>query len=149
MDVTLIHAPVQLIAEEERRQRDLVREFALMRIGASNDGGPPVHFELLSLLDSLDHYRDQMEPGLAALEDSYLRGEDATTVTFHVPVAVSAVIDRLRSVFERVDIYSGDDAHLLTLPPTPSAKRMRHWYLGEFVRQIDGAQPTPWDGPLN
>jgi hypothetical protein len=37
---------------------------------------------------------------------------------------------------------------LLTLPRDPSMVAFGHWYNTEFLRQIDGLPPTPWNGPL-
>lgn len=148
VDVILLGIPVQLVAHEQSRHRDLVREFALMRIGANTDGGPPVHFELLSLLDELDRFRSYSAPAVDDLEQAFHRGMTAVDLTLRVPSAIAPLLERLRVVYDRVDVYSRDDNHLLTLPPSPQAAALRGWYLGEFPRQISGAQPRPWGGPM-
>ena len=40
-------------------------------------------------------------------------------------------------------------SQLLFVHPGAQAVQLREWWLGEFIGQIDGAEPTPWPGEMD
>jgi anti-sigma regulatory factor (Ser/Thr protein kinase) len=71
--------------------------------------------------------------------------------------AVDAVIDvppSLRQAFVDLrDLARELEAHwaggrLLFVHPGPQAAQLREWWVGEFIDQIDGEEPTPWPGEM-
>jgi len=33
--------------------------------------------------------------------------------------------------------------------PAPEVRNFQDWFFGEVINQADGADPTPWQGPLS
>ncbi|MBA2438213.1 MAG: hypothetical protein H0V52_07665, partial [Acidimicrobiia bacterium] len=51
----------------------------------------------------------------------------------------------LGELLDESDEFCKKGEHLLTLTTPAEPLALRRWFLGEFVAQIDGADPTPWD----
>ncbi|MEP6696234.1 MAG: hypothetical protein ABJA34_05055 [Pseudonocardiales bacterium] len=54
--------------------------------------------------------------------------------------------ERMRefTLIDEADNYCRQGGTLLTLATPPEVKVLRHWYLGEFLRQGSGSPPIPW-----
>jgi anti-anti-sigma factor len=63
---------------------------------------------------------------------------------YRLPPAAADASRRLGELLDEVDDYCRARGHLLTLVPPDDAVAYRHWFLGEFIGQIGGAEPVPW-----
>lgn len=65
------------------------------------------------------------------------------------PVEARAATLALRQMLAEADEYCRAGDELLTLAAPPDIAAFTGWYLQEFLRQLDGAAPQPWPGPLD
>lgn len=145
--VRVLHAPLQLWEELSQHTEELLRELALVMIGAEQGlGGVPAR--LTAVIDELrarhaglaDEPAQRRHAALAA-------GHTAADLEYLVPAGTAESLRELRNLLEEADGYCRD-GHLITLPPTPEQRRFRDWYVGEFLRQIAGEPPVAWpDAP--
>jgi len=159
--VRLLGMPIALFLRAREHHDELIREFTLMAIrgpatlhgldGATQGGPasglalPPRLRELVDILgrrfgastSRADMQRD------AAIE----RGETTVDLTYHVPASIGSDIEMLSQLMDDADTFCRMEK-LLTLPRDPTMVAFGHWYNMEFIRQLDGLPPTPWDGPL-
>jgi len=119
-----------------------------MAIRTNTQRGPALPPRLRELVDILGRRfgastsRADMERD-AAIE----RGDATVDLTYHVPVSLAADLQMLTQLMDDADDFCRMEK-LLTLPRDPSMVAFSHWYNGEFLRQIDGLPPIPWNGPL-
>jgi hypothetical protein len=144
--VRLVGVPVALWTKSAEHHDALMREFTLL---ALDDNAPELPRRLTQLIHDLRaayggnegrderHRADAVEKGLATIDLEY-----------EVPAGVKDAAVRLTELLDQVDVYCANDSLLLTLASPPEQVAFRHWYVDEFVRQIDGGQPQRWDGPL-
>lgn len=149
VDVHLLRMPVDVWARAQEHSNELQREFALMAMSSTSDdphGAVPAR--LLSLVQRLRgqyaaQTSEQEQLLLAALEDDVLVLDD---LVYRVPPAVADACLEVGAMFDQADAYCREGRHLLTLTTPDDLVAFRHWFLGEFVRQVAGEQPTPWPG---
>lgn len=148
-DVRLVQVPLDVHAKAVQWHEDLMREFTLIGISESRDAGAAVDgadvpARLLALVTELrSEYGPFTDPTTQELERARRRGAIAADVTYRVPTTVGEVAQRFTELLDEADGFcrSGD---LLTLAAPPEVASFRRWFLGEFTRQLGGAQPTPW-----
>jgi hypothetical protein len=143
--------PIALFLRAREHHDELIREFTLMAIrsSAGPDGsGPALPPRLRELVDILGRRfgastsRADMERD-AAIE----RGDATVDLTYHVPASLADDLKMLTQLMDDADDFCRNET-LLTLPRDASMVAFGHWYNNEFLRQIDGLPPTPWNGPL-
>ncbi|CAN5191697.1 hypothetical protein BH24ACT1_BH24ACT1_03630 [soil metagenome] len=66
-------------------------------------------------------------------------------VEYRVPPEAKEAAVALGALLDEADEFCRNGIHLLTLATPPGPYALRRWYLSEFIAQIDGADPTPWD----
>jgi hypothetical protein len=150
LTVRLIGLPIALFLRAREHHDELIREFTLMAIrsnGTSADGVelPPRLRELVDILGrrfGASTSRADMERD-AAIE----RGDATVDLTYQVPASLGDDLTMLTQLMDDADEFCRMET-LLTLPRDPSMVAFGHWYNNEFLRQIDGLPPTPWNGPL-
>jgi hypothetical protein len=157
--VRLLGLPIALFLRAREHHDELIREFTLMAIRGNAqrvaaNGAAPEEFSpalpprLRELVDILGRRfgattsRADMERD-AAIE----RGDATVDLTYHVPASMAADLKMLTQLMDDADAFCRMEK-LLTLPRDPSMVAFGHWYNNEFLRQIDGLPPTPWNGPL-
>jgi hypothetical protein len=131
------------MARAEEHNEGLLREFALIA-NPHPDSVQEVPARLLRLVGELrDKYSGFTAASTAEIEAAKARGDTETSVKYDVPAEAGAAAADYMALLEEVDEYcrQGD---LLTLAAPAETLALRNWFLGEFVRQIDGAEPTPW-----
>lgn len=141
--VVLMQLPLQVMARAEEHNEGLMREFALVA-NPHPDSDQEVPARLLRIVAELrDEYSGFTAASTAAIEEAKARGDKEISVEYDVPAAVGAAAAAYQVLLEEADEYCrrGD---LLTLATPAEIVAFRNWFLGEFVRQIDGAEPTPW-----
>ncbi|HEY5202726.1 MAG TPA: hypothetical protein VIJ31_17650 [Acidothermaceae bacterium] len=148
--VRLLGLPVALFLRAREHHDELIREFTLMAIrsnGTSANGValPPRLRELVDILGrrfGASTSRADMERD-AAIE----RGDATVDLTYQVPASLGDDLKMLTQLMDDADDFCRMET-LLTLPRDASMVALGHWYNNEFLRQIDGLPPTPWNGPL-
>ncbi len=143
VEVRLLAVDLADLHDAEAHHDELFREFALI---ASSEPSPghEVPGRLLALIDELtDRFAGFTSGPQADLAVAAERGDKEADVAFQVPRQIDEAVLRLTDLLTAADDYCrhGD---LLTLAPPPEAVVFRNWYLGEFVAQCRGADPTPW-----
>ena len=139
--VRLVGLPIPLLLEAQQHGEELRREFS--HVAAAESDSVPARLTALS-----QHLRGQFgsftEPVQVQIDEAAARGEETIDVTFEVPRAVADAAVQMWAMLEEVDEYcrAGD---LLTLAPTEQNIRLRGWYLSQFIDQIKGADPVPFD----
>lgn len=138
--VVLRNVPVALYRRAQERHEELMRELALVDLSESHDL-PQRLLDMVSLLRR--SYGRFVEAQHGRLAQAFARGDHSIDLHFAVPATVAQAATEFCALLDESDEFcrSGD---LLALDITPPLLRLRHWYFGEFVAQIGGAEPTPW-----
>lgn len=141
--VRVLAAPLVLWDEAAQHTDELLREFSLLSFGL-DQGGHAVPVRLLELVAALQaRYagisEEPEQERLAALA----AGRTSLDLTYRVPPAAGPACQQLRDLLDEADDYCRQGT-LMTLATPPEQKRFRDWYLGEFVRQLEGEPPVVW-----
>ena len=138
--VRLVGLPVDVYQRASEHNDELLREFALIQ-GDRTDHVPA---RLVRLVEELRARFGAFTRGpTAEIQEASARGDAAIDLHYEVPAEAAEAAARLGTLLAEADEFcrSGD---LLTLAAPPEAVAFRTWFLGEFVRQIDGLSPRPW-----
>ena len=142
--IRLLRMPVQLFAHFRNRYSELRRELRLLSLAHGNDY--PVARELSALFLQVEQERRQAS-GVDQLDEAVSRGLDETDLEYLVPPSAPASMGRLLEMLEQADRFCRKQ-RLLALAASPQQLALQRWYLGEFVRQAAGEEPTPWPDEL-
>ena len=140
--------PVRIWARQQEYYDGLLREFNLMLLGQQTSGSHSAPARLVELADQLtNQFGPMLDTVNEERESALLRGEVA--IDSHLPMVENGIqlIDWITSVFAEVDAYC-EHGDMLTLAMPEDLKRLRDWSTQELKAQYNGAEPTPWDGPL-
>jgi hypothetical protein len=145
-DVRLLGVPLALLARSSEHHDELLREFQLLAIDPpTSSPGHEVPQRLLDLIAEINgRYAGLSDAADADREAALARGDATIDLTITVPASVAEACERLDRMFDDADEFCRAGDRLLTLATPPDAAALRHWYLGEFVRQVGGAEPVPW-----
>lgn len=147
VDVWLLGYPIVVGVRASQHYEEVFREFALL--AASAPGEPDsVPVRLLALVDALGRRYARQERHEVERDEAFLRGERQRDFTISVPVSAGAASETLDAMLDETDDYCRAGM-LLTLAAADDVVAFRRWYLHEVTRQIHGAEPTPWPGPLS
>lgn len=147
VEVRLLQVPLLLHERVEAHTDGLLREFRLLQqqVDDHESGVPARLLQLVTVLN--ERYDGLTDPQAQLREDALARGETVLPeLTFRVPAAVAGASVALGALLDEADTYCSEGQHLLMLATPPELVRYRHWYLGEFVRQVAGEAPLPWSG---
>ncbi|HEV2809580.1 MAG TPA: hypothetical protein VGV93_04175 [Acidimicrobiales bacterium] len=143
--VRLLQFPLELYRQASEHQDELHREFALLQHPSSEDEAS-VPRRLRLLIEELnDRFGDFSAGPRSALATALDRGENSIDVEYRVPPEAREAVVALGALLDEADDFCRRGTHLLTLATPPGPLALRRWYLGQFVAQIEGADPTPWD----
>jgi hypothetical protein len=147
--VRLLRFPLQLFVAARMQHDELMRELTLMALAPSTSDERPLPQRLGELVDVLGRrYRGAAERADTVRDAAAARGELVMDLTYRIPRSARANLLALDELMEEADEFCRSE-DLLTLALRPWEREFRRWFTGEFVRQIDGAPPTPWAGPLD
>jgi hypothetical protein len=135
--------PLDVFARAQEHSEELMREFALlaMRPAVTNGQAPQ---RLLALVDELaGRYTGLAEAPNAVRDEALAAGLATVDLVYTVPASIREDLVRLCELLDEADEFCRAE-QLLTLASSPEEVAFRHWFLGEFVRQIDGGGPHPW-----
>lgn len=143
--VTLVRLPLDLMRAAAEHQDELRREFALIRQASALDEASIPH-RLLRLVDELEVlFAAFSEEPRASLAAALERGDASIDLEYRIPPQAREACIHLGDLLDEADEFCRNGEHLLTLATAEGPLLLRRWFLGEFVAQIDGANPTPWD----
>jgi hypothetical protein len=137
--------PVPLFRRAVAYQEELERECALVVL----QPGPPapsaeVARSLLRIASALRRSEQALGPE-AELEAAEARGDVEIDIDLALPAGTASDIIEFQRVLDAAEELCGE-GHMLTIAPAPDISAFRRWYLGEIVRQLGNAEPTPWSG---
>lgn len=143
-DVRLIGVPVALWAASRQHSDELMREFALVSETAETEPAS-VPARLSRLVHEVrQRYGMITSSARDVLASAAEEGAESVDLEFEAPAEVSDWARHLLESLDEADDYCRAGRHLLTLTSPGEVRTFRHWYLGEFIAQIGGAEPTPW-----
>jgi hypothetical protein len=124
--------------------RELRREVRLLALAHESDY--PLAKTLSDLFGSLD--RDLRE-GIRNedIVSAQAAGKTVTDLRVNLPRATARSIGRFLELLDLADAFCREE-RLLSLARTLEQRRFQQWFLGEFVRQLNGEAPLAWpDAP--
>jgi hypothetical protein len=141
-DVTFVDFPVQLANRARVHSEALLREFAFIVAEGRHDTA--LARRMLEIAATSDERYKSLNPEADALVDAAIeRGDEYVDVAVWVPVEFKqAILDAVPVLLE-VEQYCRN-GQLLTLETPDEIAEFWRWYLGEFLRQIDGEAPQSW-----
>lgn len=142
-EVRILGLPVRIHEATSEHGDALRREFALMREARPDADEVPqrLHALIEQLSERFSGFNDEAEERLRVAVE---RGEPTVDLTFRVPVEARDGALQLDALFDDAEEFCRSGTHLLTLVAPPEVIAYRRWFLGQFVTQIDGADPVPW-----
>jgi len=142
--IRLLGMPVELFSHLRRHFNELGRELRLLSLSEPDRYPLAVEFSETFLL--VEYERRQVA-GIDVLDQAIDRGGATVDLQYVVPPTAPATMSRLNTLLHRVyEELSG--TVLLSMAPPEELIELGDWYLGEFARQGEGAEPLPWDGPV-
>ena len=145
VEVQLLGLPPQLAMEGQEHFDELSREFLHLSM-ADESVRHDVPGRLLELSHALRRtFSAYVDENQRRIEEAAARGEAAIDLTYLVPGAAGAAAEGFGRLLEEADAYCAAGAHLLTLTTPPAPLAYRRWYISQFVDQIAGAAPVPFE----
>jgi hypothetical protein len=146
-EVRLLNVPLRVLAVSREHHDEVMREFAMLALdeSASSDHVPARMLELIDILGR--RYGAASERPDAEVDAALARGESTIDLVYHVPDHVAGAAAKLESLMAEADEFCRQRQMLALARPTLQ-EAFAQWYLDEFKRQIAGAAPRAWDGPL-
>ena len=142
MSIEVLGVPLRSFVEFQRHYRELRREVRLLALAHEVDY--PLAKDLADLFGTLD--RDLREGiGAEQIEQALQSGAATADLRVAMPRATAATIGRFIELLDLADAFCREE-RLLSLARTADQRQFQRWFLGEFVRQQDGQQPTAWAG---
>nr|WP_246283714.1 ATP-binding protein [Nocardioides perillae] len=132
--------PVRTFAGFRHHFRELRRELRLLALAHGSEY--PLATSLSVLLTDFESElahaigTDQLEQALGS-------GAEQVDLVLEVPLTTPPVITQMLELLELADAFCRAE-RLLSLARTPLQRDFQRWFLGEFVRQSEGAAPVPW-----
>lgn len=150
LEVHLLQFPVSVWGRAREHSESLQREFALMGMGSDDSaepgGGRPVPARLLELVQRLRaQYASTSSAQEKQMSTALTEGREVLDdLVYLVPAVAADACIELGAMYDEADAYCREGTHLLTLTTPDDLLSFRRWFLGEFVRQLQGSPPTPW-----
>ena len=144
--VHLIGLPLRLLLAAREHHDGLMREFRLLAL-SENQPSRPVPTRLVELTEILGRqYASARARPDQAIDMALDRGEDTIDLAYQIPAAAAQQAASLEALMAEADAFCADE-QLLSLERPPLLQQFAHWYLEQFIVQVAGEPPTPWDGP--
>lgn len=144
--VRLLGLPLRLLLAAREHHDGLIREFRLLAL-TEDKPRAPVPARLVELTEMLGRrYASARQRPDQEIDEALDRGEETIDLDYEVPAAAAQGAAGLEALMAEADTFCADE-QLMTLERPPMLQHFAHWYLQQFVAQIAGEPPTPWDGP--
>jgi hypothetical protein len=140
--VVLLDFPLPLMDEARQHSEALMREFQMLAHADPETARVPKR--LLELAAESEKRNAGLNSHADEIVDAALaRGEEYIDLELFVPLTFRHQTLEAVPILLEVDEYCRT-GQLLTLVPSDELRAFWQWYLGEFVRQIDGFEPVSW-----
>jgi hypothetical protein len=149
-DLVTIHVlgmPIAVQARAQEHADELTRELTLIAAQLRQEGNirdlPALLVTLIEQLSArYSRFTTEQEQLLAA---ATARGDETIDLTYQLPASAAAHAQELGDLLDQADIYCRTGRHLLTLATPDDLVAFRRWYLSQFIDQVAGHPPVPWD----
>jgi hypothetical protein len=146
VSITLENFPVALANRAGRHYEAIQREFALIHFSdEATRASVPAR-----LLEVAERTRAELASGEIVDREQVTtaieQGVEHVTVNLRMPRSSGESMAALAGLLVEADDFCRE-GDLITVAMPDDCRAFREWFLGEFVRQIDGESPTPWEGP--
>src|SRR5579875_2088763 len=150
VEVQLLNFPLQLFEQARQHHDELMREFALLALRPPEGRpGHQVPARLRRRIQVLgEQYGGQGDRSDARLDEAIARGETSMDLTYHLPPSAGEAMRHLHELMEEADEFCAAE-QLLTLAATTEERDFRRWFIDQFVTQLAGEAPVPYDGPMH
>ncbi len=147
VEVHLLRLPLLVMRASREHHDGLMREFRLLALsGQVAAHEPPARLvELVQVLG--ERFGASRDRGDAQLDAAIAAGLESLDTVERIPPAAGQAAASLASMMADADEYCRSSL-LFTVPRSPVVQRFGDWYVGQFVDQVAGGAPVPWDGPL-
>jgi hypothetical protein len=137
-DVRLLNVVVRDFEITSQYHDELMRELQLLQAGPSADG------RLAELGRILVAEFSGFSPAIRnAVDDAAERGDTNVDISVRVPADLHFWLIKFRDHFREIDAFC-EAGMLLTLGSPLVAVAFREWFLGQFIAQLEGEEPTPY-----
>ena len=144
VEVRLEQLPLAIYREASEHNDELLREFALIKEQDQSEARYVPRRLLALIADVTARFSGFSVEQTMQLDAAADRGETCIDLVYRVPPEVKQASIDLDVLLDEADDFCRRGKNLLTLATPPRALAFRRWFLGEFVRQIDGHPPLPW-----
>jgi anti-sigma regulatory factor (Ser/Thr protein kinase) len=142
VEIRLVGMPVAGFRDLRRHYHELRRELRLLAL--TDPERYPFAAELSDVAMQVEQERRQSQ-GVDQLAQAEADNEERVDLVYVTPATAPVTMGRLADLMKRSQEFFEAEA-LLSLAPSARQQEVQAWYLGEFVRQGAGEQPTPWSG---
>jgi len=140
VDVRVLGVPLRDYQAFSNHFRELRREVRLLALAHAHDY--PFAGALSELFESLDRLlRDAVDR--EQLNEALVSGADVADLAVRTSRSAARPLGQFLDLLEVADEFARQH-RLLALARTPEQVTFQRWFLGEYVRQADGAPPVPW-----
>jgi hypothetical protein len=142
--VQLVDLPVARYLQMQQHHDAMLREFAIIAVGVEDPDVHAVPRRLVELVDEMHGIGDRSIRFRSAVHEAFERGDETTTITMEVGPETMRWAEDFLMLFDLGDEFCRS-GQLLTSPSPPSVVAVRHWVVGELIRQVrDKAPPSPF-----
>ncbi|MGZ4476429.1 MAG: ATP-binding protein, partial [Nocardioides sp.] len=123
--------------------RELRREVRLLAV--AHEADYPLAKTLSDLFSVLERQlRDGI--GLSDMEGALAQNADVADLSVRMPREAATTLRRFVDLLDVADEFCRQE-RLLSLARSDEQREFQRWFLGEYVRQAAGAEPTAWVEP--
>ena len=147
LEVHLLGVPTWVVQHYRQRWLELIREMQLVGLG------PPSSMQAMAqrfcrAAQVVDPDLYLVEGAVAGRSFAVSDGGEAVDMVFEVRPSMRSALVQIRELSRDMEKNLAG-IQLLFVHPGAQAVQLREWWLGEFIGQIDGAEPTRWPGELD
>ena len=155
LKVRLIGYPPRLGLRADEHVADWLREFKLIAFASEGESEPAAARathrapeRLLQLAEQLSTvFATEVSEPDRERRRALALGQATVDIEFRTIPETEPVVRAWQDVIEQVDEFCQAD-ELLTLARPAELVQFSDWVTGEFLRQLSGAEPKRWTGPL-
>jgi hypothetical protein len=145
--IRVMGMPIAVQARAQEHADELTRELTLIGAQLRQEGNTrDLPALLVTLIEQLNarysRFTTEQEQLLA---EATARGDDTIDLTYQLPASAAAHAQELGDLLDQADAYCRTGRHLLTLATPDDLVAFRRWYLSQFIDQVTGQPPVPWD----
>ncbi len=136
----LRNVPVVAYVAFQNHFRELRREVRLLTLAHGSDY--PLARDLSIVFDTLGRPLT-VGIGSAQVAAALATGRSTADLVVTMGRVAARGLDRFIELLDLTDTFCREE-RMLSLARSPEQRRFQNWFLGEFVRQSDGAEPRAW-----